>query len=794
MTSPVHISPDCSTPTLLGIKQHYVLIESCPIMAQQMKIKNESLKQILSTISFNQCLVFSNYQSRAESISNLLQQDGWPILFISGNQDQKTRLKTVESLQQFKCRILSSTDLTARGIDAANIDLVINYDVPNDVETYLHRMGRAGRYGSYGTCITLVCKDGLIKLRELLSSLGSINITEFNNKSEEVIEKIVSGEEKINKYYSEIFKDKETQLYLPSDNLDDKRLFDIAIKQLTQLMLEPQKIDNISSSTIDNIKVILKTIETEYDQEKNNFQKQVENSDCFIQLLKNKILSDVNNEALEQDNKRRKLNDDVSHVEKNNKCSTQNENSDEISLFNIAIKQLTQLILDPQKIDKISSTNIEDIKIILKSIETENDFRKNKFQNIETVNSFIELLKSKIINNVNNETLEHDNKRRKLNNDESSNDSKDESAEFQAQQNIALYNIVKCMSENNNDASKLDCSNSIERLLKIISSHDEINDSNLNEKGFIDFQKKLSAENMNNKDKAINNSQKKKKINTNPYTVLPSKNLQKLENDNVMNDIATNSNAMIDIEVLKAPKKTTECKDYSCIDKSIVNAYRSALSHDNIVNWDTICDEHNRELLNGDAEDTNTQMEYECEGEWEEIETEHNFVENEEKPLENDVEIYENLFIDAYRNAIGGNLNYNYDTMIETDDSNTQLSGFAVDTSYQPQKPHNFTSKTKRKFISDKTLSTELNIEIPTTSSDLSTENFLPQHMREFINRRNSYKNYLKHYSNVLMKTAPLFTNADAFRNWYKMWLDDVETVRQFVHHDIYDKEFKNEN
>ena len=59
-------------------------------------------------------------------------------------------------LKQMQIRVLVTTDLTARGIDAENVDLIINLDVPVDSETYLHRIGRAGRFGSYGVAITLV--------------------------------------------------------------------------------------------------------------------------------------------------------------------------------------------------------------------------------------------------------------------------------------------------------------------------------------------------------------------------------------------------------------------------------------------------------------------------------------------------------------------------------------------------------------------------------------------------------------------------------------------------------------
>lgn len=66
-------------------------------------------------------------------------------MFIAANQSQLDRLHAYNSLKQFQTRILFSTDLTARGIDADNVDFVVNAEVPKDHNTYLHRIGRAGR-------------------------------------------------------------------------------------------------------------------------------------------------------------------------------------------------------------------------------------------------------------------------------------------------------------------------------------------------------------------------------------------------------------------------------------------------------------------------------------------------------------------------------------------------------------------------------------------------------------------------------------------------------------------------
>jgi superfamily II DNA/RNA helicase len=98
---------------------------------------------------------------------------GWAAIWLTGGQDQHRRLEAVASLREFRCRVLLSTDLTARGIDAENVNLVINLDIPHSGPTYLHRIGRAGRYGSHGIAISLVA-DGkeLTQFRKMLGTIG----------------------------------------------------------------------------------------------------------------------------------------------------------------------------------------------------------------------------------------------------------------------------------------------------------------------------------------------------------------------------------------------------------------------------------------------------------------------------------------------------------------------------------------------------------------------------------------------------------------------------------------------
>ncbi|XP_076817037.1 uncharacterized protein LOC143462679 [Clavelina lepadiformis] len=156
MREPTFVRLDPSQPSLLGLKQFYLVTKPCSLPYIMFEEKTQHVIDILSSVSFQQALIFSNYHSRAETICNALNHAGWPSTFISSTLDQSQRIEAIGKLKQFKCRVLISTDLTSRGIDAQNVDMVINMDIPNDWETYMHRIGRAGRFGSRGIAVSVV--------------------------------------------------------------------------------------------------------------------------------------------------------------------------------------------------------------------------------------------------------------------------------------------------------------------------------------------------------------------------------------------------------------------------------------------------------------------------------------------------------------------------------------------------------------------------------------------------------------------------------------------------------------
>uniref|UniRef100_A0A8C6TGX3 RNA helicase n=1 Tax=Neogobius melanostomus TaxID=47308 RepID=A0A8C6TGX3_9GOBI len=157
MIEPTFVRLNPSDLGLKGLKQFYKLVQSHPLPHKIFEEKVQHLLELFSKIPFNQALVFSNLHTRAQNLADILSSKGLPSVCISGGLSQEQRLEAMSKLKQYQCRVLISTDLTSRGIDAEKVNLVVNLDVPQDWETYMHRIGRAGRFGTQGLAVTYCC-------------------------------------------------------------------------------------------------------------------------------------------------------------------------------------------------------------------------------------------------------------------------------------------------------------------------------------------------------------------------------------------------------------------------------------------------------------------------------------------------------------------------------------------------------------------------------------------------------------------------------------------------------------
>ncbi|XP_055621569.1 probable ATP-dependent RNA helicase DDX20 [Toxorhynchites rutilus septentrionalis] len=199
------VTPKKEVPVLHGICQFVRELPEMKDNVKEMMAKIAELNQILKKLPFSQCLLFANTQTKAETYSSYLNRAGWQTELIRGGQEQRVRLKTVENLKEFRCRILAATDVIARGIDAENVNLVINVDVPKDNSTYLHRIGRSGRFGTQAIAITLVSSQReLERFRKILYDIGGNEMFVYKLPTEALDEiwKFELHEDKYSKLYA----------------------------------------------------------------------------------------------------------------------------------------------------------------------------------------------------------------------------------------------------------------------------------------------------------------------------------------------------------------------------------------------------------------------------------------------------------------------------------------------------------------------------------------------------------------------------------------------------------------
>ena len=133
--------------------------------------RKELLSHLVGEGDWKQVLVFTRTKRGANRLAEQLTGDGFETLAIHGNKSQNARTQALDSFKKGKARILVATDIAARGIDIQNLPYVVNYDLPQVPENYVHRIGRTGRAGKTGKAVSLVCVDDFKLLRGIESML-----------------------------------------------------------------------------------------------------------------------------------------------------------------------------------------------------------------------------------------------------------------------------------------------------------------------------------------------------------------------------------------------------------------------------------------------------------------------------------------------------------------------------------------------------------------------------------------------------------------------------------------------
>ena len=160
MKNPVKIEVKSEQLTLEGISQYYVALEN----DQQ---KYATLKDLYSIISVNQCIIYANSLQRVADLYDAMISDGYPVCCIHSNMDKADRDTAFRDFKLGKYRLLISSNVTARGIDIQQVSIVINFDLPKCVHSYIHRIGRSGRWGRKGMGINFITRRDVPKIREI---------------------------------------------------------------------------------------------------------------------------------------------------------------------------------------------------------------------------------------------------------------------------------------------------------------------------------------------------------------------------------------------------------------------------------------------------------------------------------------------------------------------------------------------------------------------------------------------------------------------------------------------------
>jgi len=136
------------------------------------KEKLTVLLNILRRDDLNQAIIFGNRRDQTRHLYEKLRKAGFNAGILSGEIAQNKRTRTLSDFKSGKLKVLVATDVAGRGIHVEGVSHVINYNLPEDPEDYVHRIGRTGRAGATGTSISLACEDEAFQLPAIEELLG----------------------------------------------------------------------------------------------------------------------------------------------------------------------------------------------------------------------------------------------------------------------------------------------------------------------------------------------------------------------------------------------------------------------------------------------------------------------------------------------------------------------------------------------------------------------------------------------------------------------------------------------
>jgi ATP-dependent RNA helicase len=160
MNKPVRVLVKRDELTLEGIKQFFVAVE-------KEEWKFDTLCDLYDTLTITQAVIFVNTRKKVEWLATKMREANFTVSAMHGDMDQEEREAVMAEFRSGASRVLIATDVWGRGLDVQQVSLVINYDLPNSRELYIHRIGRSGRFGRKGVAINFVKDDDVSILRDI---------------------------------------------------------------------------------------------------------------------------------------------------------------------------------------------------------------------------------------------------------------------------------------------------------------------------------------------------------------------------------------------------------------------------------------------------------------------------------------------------------------------------------------------------------------------------------------------------------------------------------------------------
>jgi len=162
MRNPETIRIENEKLSLAGIQQYFAAMHDD-------NAKYEMLKQIFGQLSVNQSIIYANSVGRVTDLYDSMIRDGFSVCCIHSSMRKEDREKAFYEFRTGVYRVLISSNVTARGIDIQQVSTVINFDIPNCVHNYLHRIGRSGRWGRKGLAINFITRQDISMLKRIES-------------------------------------------------------------------------------------------------------------------------------------------------------------------------------------------------------------------------------------------------------------------------------------------------------------------------------------------------------------------------------------------------------------------------------------------------------------------------------------------------------------------------------------------------------------------------------------------------------------------------------------------------